>query len=86
MTAPFTDIVGYIAACLTTTAFIPQAWMTWKNKHADGISLGMYIILVSGVMLWLGYGVLLNAWPIIIANIVTLLLALFILAMKLIYK
>ena len=76
MTAPFTDIVGYIAACLTTTAFIPQAWMTWKNKHADGISLGMYIILVSGVMLWLGYGVLLNAWPIIIANIVTLLLAL----------
>jgi MtN3 and saliva related transmembrane protein len=86
MTAPFTDIVGYIAACLTTTAFIPQAWMTWKNKHADGISLGMYIILVSGVMLWLGYGVLLNAWPIIIANIITLLLALFILAMKLIYK
>ncbi|MDO8654411.1 MAG: SemiSWEET transporter [Undibacterium sp.] len=86
MTVPFTDIVGYIAACLTTTAFIPQAWMTWKNKHADGISLGMYIILVSGVMLWLGYGVLLNAWPIIIANIITLLLALFILAMKLIYK
>lgn len=86
MTAPITDIVGYIAACLTTTAFVPQAWMTWKNKHAQGVSLSMYIIMVSGVMLWLSYGVLLNAWPIIIANIVTLLLALFILAMKLIYK
>ena len=86
MTAPLTDIVGYIAACMTTSAFIPQAWMTWKHKHADSVSLGMYVILVSGILLWLAYGVLLHAWPIIIANAITLMLALFILTMKLIYK
>jgi MtN3 and saliva related transmembrane protein len=86
MTAPFVDIVGYIAACMTTSAFIPQAWMTWKRKHAEGVSLGMYVILVSGIVLWLVYGVLLHAWPIIIANAITLMLALFILTMKLIFK
>lgn len=86
MTFPITDLVGYIAACLTTASFIPQAWMTWKHKRADGVSLGMYIIMVSGVAAWLAYGVLLNALPIIIANIITLALASFILLMKLIYK
>ncbi|MES2050288.1 MAG: SemiSWEET transporter [Pseudomonadota bacterium] len=86
MTSPFADIIGYIAACMTTSAFIPQAWMTWKRKHAEGVSLGMYVILVSGIILWLAYGVLLQAWPIIIANAITLMLALFILTMKLIFK
>lgn len=86
MTFPITDLVGYVAACLTTASFIPQAWMTWKHKRADGVSLGMYIIMVSGVASWLAYGVLLNALPIIIANIITLALATFILLMKLIYK
>lgn len=81
-----TDLIGYFAACLTTSAFIPQAWLTWKHKKAEGISLGMYVILVSGVLLWLTYGILLQAWPIILANLITLLLALFILAMKLLYK
>jgi MtN3 and saliva related transmembrane protein len=86
MTGSLTDTIGYLAACFTTSAFIPQAWMTWKNKHAQGVSLGMYLILVGGIVLWLGYGVLLHAWPIIIANAITLLLAVFILVMKLIYK
>ena len=86
MTAPNADIVGYIAACMTTSAFIPQAWMTWKRKHAEGVSLGMYVILVTGIVLWLVYGVMLHAWPIIIANAITLMLALFILTMKLIFK
>lgn len=81
-----TDLIGYFAACLTTSAFIPQAWLTWKHKKAEGISLGMYLILVGGVLLWLTYGILLQAWPIILANLITLLLALFILAMKLRYK
>ena len=86
MTTPFAEMIGYIAACMTTSAFIPQAWMTWKRKHAEGVSLGMYIILVSGIILWLTYGVLLNAWPIIIANAITLILAVFILMMKLVFK
>ncbi|MES2070994.1 MAG: SemiSWEET transporter [Pseudomonadota bacterium] len=86
MSTALPDLVGYVAACLTTSAFIPQAWLTWKRKRAEGISLGMYLILTGGVMLWLTYGILLDAWPIIIANFVTLLLALFILGMKLVYK
>ena len=80
------DLVGYIAAIFTTTAFIPQAWLTWKNKRAEGISLGMYFIMVLGVVLWLSYGIMLAAWPIIIANIIPLGLTLFILAMKVIHK
>jgi MtN3 and saliva related transmembrane protein len=86
MTTPFSDITGYIAAGMTTSAFIPQAWLTWKRKRAEGISLSMYIILVGGLMCWLAYGIMLGAWPIIIANAITLALALFILTMKLVYK
>ena len=80
------DLIGYVAACLTTSAFVPQAWLTWRRKRAEGVSLFMYIIMVAGVAMWLTYGVLLHAWPIVIANVVTLLLAIFILLMKLIYK
>lgn len=74
--------VGTIAATLTTAAFVPQAWMTWKKRHADGVSLGMYGIFATGVAFWLAYGILIGAWPIIVANTVTLALALFILIMK----
>nr|WP_162062024.1 SemiSWEET transporter [Undibacterium sp. KW1] len=80
------DLVGYIAACLTTTAFVPQAWLTWRRKRAEGVSLCMYIILVLGITLWLVYGLMLSALPIIIANMITLMLAMFILVMKLVYK
>ncbi|MEB0139383.1 MULTISPECIES: SemiSWEET transporter [unclassified Undibacterium] len=80
------DLVGYAAASLTTAAFIPQAWLTWRAKRADGVSLSMYVIFVFGIALWATYGFLLQAWPIIIANIITLILAIFILVMKVVYK
>jgi MtN3 and saliva related transmembrane protein len=79
------DAIGYLAATLTTAAFIPQAWLTWKTKRADGVSLGMYSIFTLGVALWLVYGLVIGAWPIVIANAITLALALFILVMKLRY-
>jgi MtN3 and saliva related transmembrane protein len=60
--------------------------MTWKNKRAEGVSLSMYVILITGVILWLTYGIMLSAWPVIIANIITLFLTIFILAMKIVYK
>lgn len=82
----YADSVGYLAAILTTVAFIPQAWMTWKNKHADGVSLGMYVIFTIGIALWLAYGILIQVWPMIIANTITLLLAGFIFVMKIMYK
>ncbi|MCU6434534.1 SemiSWEET transporter [Undibacterium sp. Jales W-56] len=86
MTAPLTDLIGYLAACMTTSAFIPQAWLTWRRKRAEGVSLGMYVILVGGIAMWLAYGLMLHALPIIIANFITLVLAIFILVMKLVYK
>lgn len=78
-----TDLIGYLAATLTTIAFVPQAWLTWKSRKAEGVSLGMYAIFTTGVGAWLAYGLLLGAWPIVAANTITLVLALFILVMKL---
>lgn len=79
----FTEGIGSAAATLTTLAFVPQAWLTWKTRCTEGVSLGMYSIFTVGVALWLTYGVLLGARPIIAANAITLVLAAFILAMKL---
>jgi MtN3 and saliva related transmembrane protein len=80
------DLIGSLAALLTTAAFIPQAWLTWKTRRADGVSLGMYAVFTTGVALWLIYGVLIGSLPVIAANAVTLALALFILGMKLKFR
>jgi MtN3 and saliva related transmembrane protein len=80
------DIIGTVAAVLTTVSFIPQAIKTFRTRDVSGISLRMYSAFTAGVALWLVYGILLTAWPIIIANLVTLSLALSILVMKLRYR
>jgi MtN3 and saliva related transmembrane protein len=80
-----TDWVGYLAAALTTCSFVPQAWLTFRSRDVRGISLGMYSVFATGVALWLAYGVLVQAWPIVLANAITLALALVILGMKLRY-
>ena len=79
------DIVGSLAAILTTVSFVPQAWHCFKTRDVSGVSLGMYSVFTVGVALWLAYGWLLQAWPIVIANAVTLALALTILGMKLMF-
>ncbi|MCA3221462.1 MAG: SemiSWEET transporter [Burkholderiales bacterium] len=80
------EVIGYVAAVLTTVAFVPQAWQTWRTRDAAGVSLGKYALFCTGVALWLVYGLLLGAWPIILANAVTLVLALAILVMKLRFR
>ena len=80
-----TDWIGSAAAILTTTAFIPQAWKVWRTRHTADISMSMYILFTLGVALWLAYGILLESWPIIIANCITLLLAGIVLVMKIIF-
>lgn len=82
---PFSDLVGYVAATLTTCSFVPQAWHTFRTRDVSGISLGMYSVFTVGVALWLAYGLALKAWPIVIANAITLMLASAILGMKLLY-
>jgi MtN3 and saliva related transmembrane protein len=79
------DIVGTLAATLTTLSFLPQAWLTLRTRDVSGISLSMYSVFTAGVSLWLVYGLLLGAWPVIIANAVTLGLASTILTLKLKY-
>ena len=81
-----TEFIGYLAAILTTLSFVPQAWHTFRTRDVTGISLGMYSVFAFGVALWLVYGLLLGAWPIVAANGITLALALAILAMKLRYR
>ena len=80
------EIIGFIAAVRTTASFVPQAWHTFKSRDVRGISLGMYSAMTTGVACWLVYGWLLGAWPIIIANFITLVLAATILVMKLRYR
>jgi len=81
-----TDLIGTLAAVLTTASFLPQAWHTFRTKDVSGISLGMYSVFTLGVACWLIYGLLLGAWPVVIANCITLALASAILVMKLRYR
>ena len=83
---PLTEFIGYVAACLTTLSFVPQAWHTFSTRDVRGISLGMYSAFTVGIALWLVYGLLLGAWPIVLANGITLVLAVAILVMKLRFK
>jgi MtN3 and saliva related transmembrane protein len=83
MNAGYIDLIGSVAAVLTTASFIPQAWHSFKTRDVSGISLGMYSVFTLGVALWLLYGVLLQSWPLMIANSITLALAAAILGMKL---
>lgn len=77
-----TDFIGSAAAFCTTVAFVPQIMHIVKTRNTNGISLTMYSIFTLGVMLWLAYGLILHSFPIILANVVTLVLAGSVLAMK----
>ena len=84
MTLP--DALGYLAATLTTSSFLPQALLTVRTRNVSGISLGMYSVFTVGVALWLAYGVAIGEWPIVIANACTLALAATILVMKIVVE
>lgn len=85
MSPAMTELIGSLAAGLTTVSFMPQAWLSFKTRDVSGVSLGMYSLFTTGVALWLAYGLLLGAWPLVVANAITLLLALMILGLKLRY-
>jgi MtN3 and saliva related transmembrane protein len=78
-------LVSALAATLTTAAFLPQALHIIRHKETKGISLLMYVALAAGVALWLVFGAMIGNWPMIVANALTLLLALAIVALKLRY-
>lgn len=66
------DLVGALAAVLTTTAFFPQAIKTIRTRDTRGLSLTMYTLLLAGVTLWLVYGLSIGNWPLILANAIVL--------------
>lgn len=76
------EYFGYLAAFLTTASFLPQVLHALRAPDLSGISLSMYLMFVSGVALWLAYGVLLGAGPLIVSNAITLLLSSIILGLK----
>lgn len=77
------EIIGYIAAVLTTVAYVPQTLKVLKEKNTKSLSLGMYVMITSGIAMWLIYGVMVESPSLIFANAVTLIMAGFILFMKL---
>jgi|TARA_B100000768_G_scaffold46186_1_gene44977 MtN3 and saliva related transmembrane protein len=80
------EIIGFVAALLTTSAFVPQVVKVWKSKSSKGVSVSMYLVLLLGVFLWGVYGYLIDSMSIMIANTVTGLLQLMILILILMNK
>ena len=80
-----TEFFGYFAAILTTAAFLPQLIKTLKTKKADDVSLVTLIMFISGVGSWIIYGYKISSFPILLANIITLILNLLILISKIFY-
>ncbi len=77
------DALGFVAAILTTAAFVPQVIYCWRTRDTRSLSLAMSVSFCLGVLLWLVYGVLIQAWPVVAANFITLILAGSILWLKL---
>ena len=82
----YIDSLGMIAGLLTTFAYLPQVFKTWKTKSVNDISLLMLLTLGTGVFLWFVYGVLINSLPVILANGLTFALVSGMALMKLVYN
>lgn len=78
--------LGYVAATLTTLAFVPQAIKIIRSRDTRGISLAMYAVFTVGVAFWFAYGLVRESWPMIVSNLITFALAATILALKLRYE
>jgi MtN3 and saliva related transmembrane protein len=76
------DLIGYLAAVLTTSSFLPQAIMTIKTRDTDSLSMGMYSLFTAGVFCWMLYGIYISDMAIVFANIITFILAAIILSFK----
>jgi MtN3 and saliva related transmembrane protein len=78
-------LVGLVAGVLTTIAFLPQLLKIYRTKSGRDVSTRMFVIFSLGVALWLTYGIMIRSLPVIVANAVTLVLALAIIGLKIRY-
>lgn len=79
-------ILGLLAGSLTTVSFLPQLVKAWRSRSTGDISLAMYGIISTGILLWLIYGLMIDSLPVILANAASLLIVLAILALKIRYR
>ena len=82
----YINLFGFSAALLTTIAFLPQLYKTWKTKSADDVSLTMLISFLIGLICWIIYGININSIPILVANIITFIFNFSILILKITYS
>ncbi len=82
----YIDVFGFLAALLTTIAFLPQLYKTWQTKSADDVSIIMLILFITGLICWIIYGLKINSIPILVANLITLIFNLSILILKVTYS
>lgn len=82
----YIGLIGIIAGVLTTISFIPQLVKILRTREAKDVSLYMYVILTTGIVLWLIYGFLIKEFPIILANIISFILCSIIIAAKMKYR
>ena len=82
----YIDLYGFSAASLTTIAFLPQLFKTWKTKSAEDVSLITLILFLTGLLCWIIYGIKINSIPILVANIFTFTFNFSILVLKIIYS
>lgn len=80
------DILGLIASFFTTSSFVPQVWKTWKSRDVSGIALPTYLILTTGLGLWLIYGIFKNDLPLMVSNALMIVLTGMISVMKIIFN
>ncbi|MBI1937813.1 MAG: SemiSWEET transporter [Ignavibacteriales bacterium] len=80
------DILGFVAAVGTTGAFIPQAFKVFKTKKTNDLSLGTFLLLNFGIIMWEIYGIIVNSLPIILANAITFIMSFYILVMIIKHK
>jgi MtN3 and saliva related transmembrane protein len=81
-----TLVIGYIAGTLTTISFLPQVIRTWKMRETKDFSLAMLLLFATGILLWMVYGIWTGSLPVILANVITFLLIMILLAMKIKYR
>ena len=81
----YLDVLGLVACAITSLAFAPQVWKIYRTKSGRDVSYRMFGLLAFGVILWLVYGFLIRSLPLIVTNIVTLCLALAVIALKIRY-
>lgn len=75
------EYVGMFAGAISTISLIPQVWLVWKKRSAEGISLGMYSSLSLGLFCWIIYGLWHKIPVMVVANTLTLLLCLCVIVM-----